>query len=92
MSHLANTLVNDGDILGHRSVGKIGDTIKKGKEKAKGIIDDLRGDIAEWYSLHLLTYCEGQFKDTERRGLKVMKCKQSTPGTCLPKALMKSTK
>lgn len=86
MSHF----VKDEDILENRSAGKIDDTIQKGKEKAKSIINQLRGDTVEWYSLHLLTYCEGKYKDTDRRRLKVTKCKQSTSGTYRPKALINS--
>ena len=87
----------DDDSLFDRIGDKIGDKIDKGKDKVKDKFDEIGNDLADglsdklnlsgWYSLHVLTYCEGEWENATgngERGMEVTKCSQPSPDGMSP--------
>lgn len=88
---------DDDDSLFDRIGDKIGDKIDDGKDKVKDKFDEIGNDLADglsdklnisgWYSLHVLTYCEGEWENTtenRERRMEVTKCSEPSPDSMYP--------
>lgn len=94
---------DEDDSLFDRIGDKIGDKIDKGKDKAKDKFDEIGNDLADglsnkmnlsgWYSLHVLTYCEGEWENATGNGepgMEVTKCSEPNPSGMYPPTLVKT--
>lgn len=86
----ASTNKDDGDDDG--ILGSIKDKWNKAKDKVKGEINEITGDVAdeladrlgvsEWYSIHVMSTCDGDFKPNATSpgaGFNVTNCTNSAP-------------
>jgi hypothetical protein len=84
----ASTSENEDDSIFDKITGKVDDV----KNDIKGKINDITGDIAdeladtigisEWYSIHIMATCDGQYKPNATSpgaGFNVTNCTNSAP-------------